>query len=68
MGELRIHMREGVRKPIRAIDPKTVNENAERFFRRVMSEGIVPLSLNPGGGIPGNHEVKINGKRTTFLR
>lgn len=65
---LRVQTQESVRKPIRAIDPKTVNENAERFFRRVMTEGIVPLSLNPGRGIPGKHEVKINGKKPTFLR
>ena len=67
MSELRTHMRERVKTPIRAIDPETVNRNAERFFRKVMSEGILPLNLNSGGGISGNREAK-NGKRTTFLR
>jgi|GEM_PF-4395759 len=64
---LRVHTRESVKRPIRIMDPKTVNRNAERFFRMVMSESTMPLTINPGGGIPGNYEIgkKENRKPTS---
>lgn len=51
MSELRAPMRR-TREPIRALDPETVNRNAERFFRKIFN-WETPL---------GKYAVKTEGK------